>query len=185
MEYKIELLDKEKRKDYVLLNGYESDEFYDVKIEEDFDHNVSVKLIRKKAKEKIIHTPEEYDFPDRLYQDYFPNAKAYGIIKNNDLIAVIEIYEESWSNRLRITEVFVEKKYRRKGLATLLMNHIKEIAKSNKNRAIILETQTSNIGAIDFYHAQGFVFDGIDISSYHNDDIKRNEVRLELIYFLD
>lgn len=72
MEYKIELLDREKRKDYALLDGYESDEFYDVKIEEDFDHNVSIKLIRKKAKEKIIHTPEEYDFPGRLYQDHFP-----------------------------------------------------------------------------------------------------------------
>ena len=59
------------------------------------------------------------------------------------------------------------------------------IAKINKNRATILETQTSNAPALDFYYSQGFVFDGIERTCYHNDDIKRKEVRLELVYILN
>ena len=60
----------------------------------------------------------------------------------------------------------------------------KDIAKANNNRAIILETQTCNVNAIDFYHSQGFLFDGIETTCYNNDDIKRKEVRLELVYFI-
>ena len=77
------------------------------------------------------------------------------------------------------------------------MNFAKDIAKANNNRAIILETQTCNVNAIDFYHSQGFLFDGIETTCYNNDlfdgiettcynndDIKRKEVRLELVYFI-
>lgn len=53
------------------------------------------------------------------------------------------------------------------------MNCAKDIAKANNNRAIILETQTCNVNAIDFYHSQGFLFDGIETTCYSNDDIKK------------
>jgi ribosomal protein S18 acetylase RimI-like enzyme len=52
-------------------------------------------------------------------------------------------------------------------------------------RRIILETQTSNLKAIAFYRAMGFELVGLDASNYHNDDIARNEVRLEMALHLD
>lgn len=184
MIYKVELLNKEKWKNYILDNGYRSEEYYDVELSEDSLHNVNLKLTRKKLTNPIVHTSEEYDFPDRLYQDHFPDAKAYGVLKNKKLIGVIEVNEEKRSNRLRVTELYVDKDYRRRGIATCLMNYAKDLAKTNNNRAIILETQTCNVNAIDFYHLQGFLFDGIETTCYSNDDIKRKEVRLELVYFI-
>ena len=162
----------------------EARKYYDVELSEDSLHNVNLKLTRKKLTNPIAHTSQEYNFPDKLYQVYFPDAKAYGVLKNEKLIGVIEVSEEKWSNRLRVTELYVDKDYRRRGIATCLMNYAKNLAKANNNRAIILETQTCNVNAIDFYHSQGFVFDGIETTCYNNDDIKRKEVRLELVYFI-
>ena len=82
MVYKVELLSKEKWKNYILDNGYRSEEYYDVELSEDGLHNVNLKLTRKKQTNPIEHTSEEYDFPDKLYQDYFHDAKAYGVLEN-------------------------------------------------------------------------------------------------------
>lgn len=158
MVYKVELLSKEKWKNYILDNEYRSEEYYDVELSEDSLHNVNLKLTRKKPTNPIVHTSEEYDFPDKLYQDHFPDAKVYGVLENEKLIVVIEVNEEKWSNRLRVIEVYVDKDYRRRGIATCLMNFAKDIAKAINNRAIILETQTCNVNSIDFYHSQGFLF---------------------------
>ena len=37
------------------------------------------RMVKKKFDIPVTHTPEEYDFPDRLYQDHWGNAEAYGI----------------------------------------------------------------------------------------------------------
>ena len=62
MIYKVELLNKEKWKNYILDNGYRSEEYYDVELSEDSLHNVNLKLTRKKLTNPIVHTSEEYDF---------------------------------------------------------------------------------------------------------------------------
>ena len=89
---------------------------------------------------------------------------------------------ESWSNRLRITEILVFDEYRRRGYGTVLINKAKEIAKVEGSREIILETQSCNTKAIDFYMKNGFIVNGIDLSCYSNDDVEKKEVRLELVY---
>ncbi len=40
----------------------------------------TVTLVRKAAGKTIVHTPDEYDFPDKLYQDCRENAESYGIV---------------------------------------------------------------------------------------------------------
>lgn len=69
MVYKVELLNKEKWKNYILDNGYRSEEYYDVELSEDSLHNVNLKLTRNKLTNPIVHTSEEYDFPDKLYEN--------------------------------------------------------------------------------------------------------------------
>jgi len=53
----------------------------------------------------------------------------------------------------------------------------------NMRRSIILETQSSNVNAIGFYHHEGFQLIGMDTCSYGNDDLERKEVRLEFGWF--
>lgn len=64
------------------------------------------------------------------------------------------------------------------------MNVVKEHARLARNRAIILETQSCNVAAIDFYRSCGFSLIGFDSCCYKNNDISRKEVRFEMGYFL-
>ena len=60
---------------------------------------------------------------------------------------------------------------------------VKEIAVSQKRRAVMLETQSCNTNAIGFYLHEGFELIGFDTCCYTNDDIGKKEVRLNLGYF--
>ncbi len=163
-----------------------SDSYYDIEIKPLDRDGCTVKLVRKMSEKEIIHTPEEYDFPDKLYADHWENAEAYGVVgKNGELLACIEVCPEEWSNRLMVTELWVHDSLRKKGIGKRLMKKAKEIAAAQKRRAIILETQTCNTNAIGFYLHEGFELIGFDKCCYTNRDIERREVRLNLGYFFD
>ena len=90
---------------------------------------------------------------------------------------------EEWSNRLMVTELWVCEALRRKGVGKRLMDKAKEVAVRQRRRAVILETQSCNMGAIAFYLSQGFELIGFDTCCYTNDDVGRREVRIDLGYF--
>ena len=181
----IVLLPKEQWKGTIVPLGTKSDTYYDVIIQPLDQNGGSVSFVLKEAIPKIAHTPEEYDFPDRLYQDYWENAEAYGIAGNDGkLLACIEICPEEWSNRLTVTELYVTEELRHQGLGKRLMDKAKEIAVRDNRRAVILETQSCNTNAIGFYLHEGFELIGFDKCCYTNRDIERREVRINLGYFL-
>ena len=161
-----------------------SESYYDFEIDPLTEEGCTVKIIKRPAEKEIIHTPEEYDFPDSLYQDHWENAEAYGVVsEKQELQACIEVCPEEWSNRLMVTELWVSDELRGKGVGKMLMDKAKEIAKHQNRRAIILETQSCNTNAIGFYIHQGFEIIGFDTCCYTNDDIGRREVRINLGYF--
>ena len=163
-----------------------SDSYYDVEITPMNHEGCTIQLVRKKAVKEIIHTPEEYDFPDSLYQEHWEKAEVYGIVGDNgELLACIEICPEEWSNRLMVTELWVDDRLQKQGIGKKLMDKAKEIAKRQNRRAIILETQSCNTNAIGFYLHQGFELIGFDKCCYTNKDIERREVRINLGYFFD
>ncbi len=55
--------------------------------------------------------------------------------------------------------MYVEKSYRRKGAAKLLMNAAEEYAKESGAVRVILATQISNTNAQQFYEARGYTKD--------------------------
>ena len=177
-------LPKEQWKGTAIPLTTRNDSYYDVVINP-LDHDgCTISLIRKAAENEIVHSPEEYDFPDSLYQDHWENAEAYGIIGDaGELLACIEVCPEDWSNRLMVTELWVSEALRGKGVGKRLMDKAKEVAVQQKRRAIILETQSCNTKAIGFYLHQGFELIGFDTCCYTNDDIGRREVRINLGFF--
>lgn len=184
MNYEIIPLPKDKWKGTRILLKYTTNEYYDLETIEN-DDCFEVKMIKKKFNNPVTHSPEEYDFPDSLYQDHWEKAEAFGIVgENNELLACIEICPEEWSNRLMITELWVKDELQRKGIGTALMNLAKEQAKIQKRRAIILETQSCNVRAIDFYRKQGFQLIGYDSCCYTNIDIEKHEIRFDFGFFL-
>lgn len=175
-------LPKEKYKDFVLPIGYTTNEYYEFNLNR-LENGFNISIEKKPLSQPITHTPDEYDYPDKLYQEYFPEAQAFGVIEDDKVIGAIEISPENWSNRLRVTELWVAEHARRKGIGHALMEKAKEQARNDKRRAIILETQTCNANAIGFYLHEGFTFIGCDICCYSNHDIEDKGVRLELGYF--
>ena len=158
--------------------------YYDLEMRQLDSSGCTVSLTRKQAEEEIVHTPEEYDFPDSLYQEHWENAEAFGIVgEDGDLLACIEVCPEEWSNRLMVTELWVSDGLRRQGIGKRLMDKAKEIAAGQNRRAVILETQSCNTNAIDFYLHEGFELIGFDTCCYTNNDIGRREVRINLGYF--
>lgn len=180
-EFEFIHLPKEIYKGTILNMEYESDYYYDVIRSKNKDGWI-VSFEKKKFENTYINSSEKYDFPDSLYQDFYNDSYAWGIIekKTKKLVAAIEINLEKWWNRLRITEMWVCKNYKRRGFGKFLMNIVKEHARLENYRGIILETQSCNSPAINFYISQGFDLGGFNAFEYSNYDIERKEVRLEM-----
>ena len=173
----IVFLPKEKYKGTPVPLTYTNDSYFDLEIGP-FDHDgCRISLARKPAEIKANHH-------DSLYQDYWENAEAYGIVSDEgELLACIEMCPEEWSNRLLVTELWVSEGLRGKGIGERLMDKAKEVAVSQKRRAVFLETQSCNTNAIGFYLHEGFELIGFDTCCYTNDDIGKKEVRLNFGYF--
>lgn len=178
-QYEIVPLPKEQWQGTIIPMRYTTYKYIDVVIQEN-EAGAEIKFEEKLLNEPISHYPEEYDFPDKLYQEHWEKAYAWGVLNNGELIGCIETCPEEWSNRLMITELWVHEDFRRKGIAHQLMAVAKEQARLERRRAIILETQSCNVGAISFYKAEGFQIIGFDTCCYSNNDIERKEVRLDL-----
>ena len=183
-DIRIEYLPKEKWKGTPIMLVTRNDSYYDFAIKPLDRDGCTVSITRKRAEQEIVHTPEEYDFPDRLYQPYWENAEAYGAVDDDgSLLACIEVCPEEWSNRMIVTELWVSEQLRGMGVGHRLMEKAKEIARGQGRRVLFLETQSCNTKAIGFYLHEGFELIGFDTCCYTNDDIGRREVRINLGYF--
>ena len=184
---RIVLLPKSEWEGVIIPMRYTTEEYYDVCREQDAD-GFRVTLKKQRFETPVCHYPEEYDFPDRLYQAHWEKAQAWGIYReengSRELLSCIETCPEEWSNRLIVTELWVHENLRRQGIGHALMAVAKEQAVREKRRAIILETQSCNVGAITFYLQEGFELIGFDSCCYSNRDQERKEVRLDMGYFI-
>jgi ribosomal-protein-alanine N-acetyltransferase len=71
-----------------------------------------------------------------------------------------------------ITNIAVSPRYRRKGLGSLLLNKLIEIAEENKIKVLMLEVRKSNEAAIGLYVKKGFEQVGLRRNYYadNNED---------------
>lgn len=174
----IVFLPKEKWKGTPVPLTYQNDSYYDLEISPMDENGCTVSLVRKQS--EVFNRSHS----DSLYQDYWENAEAYGVVSDEgEMLACIEMCPEEWSNRLLVTELWVSEKLRGKGVGRRLMDKAKEIAAGQKRRAVFLETQSCNTNAIGFYLHEGFELIGFDTCCYTNDDIGKKEVRLNFGYF--
>lgn len=182
MNYDIVHLPEEKWKGTIIPIKYETNEYYDVFVDKT-EKGYRIEIEKREFAQPVTHSPEDYDFPDKLYADYRENAYAWGVLVNDQLVAAIETDPELWSNRLRITELWVAEEYQKQGIGHALIEMAKEQARRERRRAVILETQSCNVNAIDFYQHEGFTLIGMDTCCYQNNDLQRKEVRLEFGWF--
>lgn len=178
----IQKLKKEEWKGTVLPVDYTSFEYYDICIEKTAD-GFSIPIQKKHFETPFIHLSESQEYPDRLYEDWWENASAFGIVEEGKLLAAIEVCPEEWSNRLMITELFVAEEIRGQGYGRKLIELAKELTVQNQYRVLMLETQSSNVNAVDFYLHEGFTLIGFDSCCYSNRDIEQRSVRFNMGWF--
>jgi ribosomal protein S18 acetylase RimI-like enzyme len=170
-------LEKNKYKGYKLKFEYSTDAHYKIEITNS-NGGYDIKLNKV-----LFGYKQNKSFTDELFEDHWETPSAFGIFDDNDnLIAALELNKELWNNRIRITNIIVSNDYRRSGLGSLLIEKAKSIAIADCQRAIILETQSCNVNAIDFYLKHGFVLGGFDTTCYTNNDIEKGELRLEFVW---
>ncbi len=169
---KIVELDINEYKGYELEVTYKTNYIYHVRIK-------NSKSIKVSIDKKRIFRHKERSFKMRLFEDYVEDAEVFGIFERKTLIAFIEGSLEKWNNTYRIWSLYVIEGHRREGIASALFKHIEHQAKTKGARAIVLEVQSCNSSAIQFYEKQGLHFIGLDTLAYTNNDIEKEEVRLE------
>jgi ribosomal protein S18 acetylase RimI-like enzyme len=153
---------------------YTSSHFYDVSVGRD-SGGWRIDLIRKPFDETL-----NKNYRGKLFEDHVEEPRVFAAQVVNEEVGWIELGYDGWNNRMRVWEFLVAEEFRKQGIGTLLMNHAVLIARQKGARMLVLETQTNNATAIDFYLRFGFEFMGLDTAAYSNDDVEKREVRLEM-----
>lgn len=130
--------------------------------------------------QKPFPNPVEKRFDFELAPEYWEKCEDYGFFINDRLSGILEVYHESWNNRLRLTELWIYDGVRHRGFGGALLEFAKERGKALGCRGLVLETQSCNVPAIGCYLQHGFSFIGLDTTCYTNEDLAKKEVRLEM-----
>lgn len=165
-------------KGYSWTTTYQTNGYYDL-TKERCDSGFSFNWQKKESPHMINKS-----FASELFADYLEEPEAFGIFIDRQLVAIIETAVESWNQRLRVTSIWVDEGCRRQGLGDKLMKIAIKRAQENKFRGLVLETQSCNLTAIEFYLKMGFELIGFDLYAYSNEDIANEEVRFELMRFI-
>jgi len=172
----IALIELEKKDTYLREIGskYSTSHYYDVSVCRESE-SWRIELTRKAFDEGL-----DRNYHARLFEGHIEAPRVFAVVLGNKQVGWIELGYDRWNNRMRVWELLVEEEFRKRGIGTLLMNHAVETAKARGVRMLVLGTQTNNATAISFYLNFGFEFVGFDTTAYSNEDIEKNEARLEL-----
>ncbi len=173
-------LDRKEYDYFPLHYHYETNEYYKVSSVSEKE-KFGVTFERAKFDKTVV-----YDNTDTLFQDYWTSPKAFGVRDDDGkIVAYFEFDTIEWNSTLVMTQLLVDEGVRGKGIGRFVFDFIKDYARKEDYRIITLETQNTNVPAIDFYLKMGFCFCGTNLFFYSNDDIGENEVMIEMAYLVD
>jgi len=145
-----------------IIYQYSSNNYYDVSFKE------------RENGWAVDFTLKHLDMPFHKY------LEGYIVEFNGEEAGIVSFNHEKWHHVLRINDIHIDQAYQQQGIGSKLMALVKKRAAEIGVRAIVLETQTSNFPAIQFYRKHGFHLIGCDLISYSNKDIEKREVRIEM-----
>lgn len=157
-----------------IIYEYTSDKHYDVSYKEG-ENGWTIDFTLK-----YFDTPFHKYLEGNIFEDYLENIECYIAELYGEEVGVVSISHEKWNNVLRINDIHIQQSEQNKGIGSQLMALVKKRANKIGVRAIVLETQTSNYSAIQFYRKHGFNLIGCELFSYSNNDIEKREVRIEM-----
>jgi streptothricin acetyltransferase len=156
-----------------LIAGYSSMQRYDVRWDES-PERTSFELELIDLGEPFVRRWKHEHMTD-WYRSLLVEELSFGALDGDRLIG-LAITESRWNDEAMVWELHVEERWRGKGVGKQLLAAVEAAARTKDLRAVVLETQTTNVAAIGFYRACGYALQGIDLSFYENDDLARGEV---------
>ena len=175
MAFTVSFLPQDEWRGKKLDFNYETDAIYDVLSEQTADG------WRLTLKRTPLPAPESRGFTDTLLSPWLEEPFLRGAVEDGgEVIGFLEAFLEKWSNRLMVSNLLVLPGHRGQGVGRALMERAFSEGRALGARLLMLETQTCNAPAIAFYLRCGLSPIGIDLTCYHNDDVQRREVRLNL-----
>ena len=159
-----------------LIVGYTTSAVYQVSKTETSEHT-SFELRLVPLEQPLVKQYQDLDA--ETVQRYIAMARqghSFGAYVGEQCVGIALTELHRWNASLWVQEFHVAPEYRGQGIGRRLMETLTDHARTCAVRCIVCETQTSDVPAIQFYRAMGFVMDGIDLSYYSNWDQERGEV---------
>jgi ribosomal protein S18 acetylase RimI-like enzyme len=170
-----------------LITGYETDEIYRVTRSET-DALTTFELRLTKLRQPFV---KHYDPPDSTdsttFQRYAAIVQAgysFAAYDDGQCVALAIGEAQSWNASFTIWEFHVARSHQGQGIGRSLMETVAAHARGQGARVLVCETQSTNVPAIRFYRALGFVLDGIDLSLYTNQDYPDGEIAVFMKRYL-
>ncbi len=121
--------------------------------------------------------------PDDTYQRVAEDTT------NGKLVGLLEVEIQTWNNTAVLTNLMIDLDYRRQGLGRRMWRRAVEFAQQSEVRAIMVETQNTNVAACKFYVQMGCQLVGLNEAYYTNDANDTNsgqstEIALFWVYYL-
>jgi ribosomal protein S18 acetylase RimI-like enzyme len=101
------------------------------------------------------------------------------------VVGLLACRRVEWNRTIWLLDIRVRESWRRRGVGSTLMRELKVYARSAAARGVVVETQTTNAPAIDFYQRHGFAICGFNDHLYSNEDLENQEVALYLFWEAD
>ena len=126
-----------------------------------------------------LPTELEKSCESELFQYFVEEPLAFAAKIGDKEVGWVEVALHSFKDRARIWELLVLEEFQGKGIGTALIQRAEDGARRKGLRSVVLETQSCNVKAIDFYIARGYTLVGFDEQAYSNEDVEKGEIRLE------
>lgn len=127
------------------------DEYYRMKVEECKEYS--------KIRGKKIEIPKKEQVKENFYKILEMKEGLFLVVeKEKQLIAYLQglVYKNIWSNCGYVEQIFTDKRFRKKGTATNLIEYFKKALKKEKIHQILLSVNVKNKTAFRLYKKLGF-----------------------------
>jgi ribosomal protein S18 acetylase RimI-like enzyme len=106
-----------------------------------------------------------------LADDWVRKSMMYTAIMDADAVGYISLVERGTASAVWITDLVVDSKQRRRGVASALLASAQAWAETRLHRRLILEVQSKNLPAIRLAQKFGYEFCGYNDHYYLNQDV--------------
>ncbi|GGD96497.1 GNAT family N-acetyltransferase [Paenibacillus nasutitermitis] len=116
---------------------------------------------------------------DEDYSDYIDSSDriVYLAWAENQVVGRI-VLTRNWNKYALVEDIAVDKNYRGHGVGRKLIERAKRWAVNGGMPGIMLETQSNNVNACQFYKSCGFVIGGLDLHLYQGIDKSNDEIAI-------